>query len=338
MTSRITAVVLAYGEQPHLVAVVDALLASTGVDVDVVLVDNGCTTPPLDDLRRRPGVTVLDPGVNTGFTGGCNLGAAASSSPLLAFVNSDALVAPGALASLAETALRPGVGLASASLRLAADPDLLNSAGNPVHVLGLSWAGHLGEPAAEHAVAGPVTSATGAAFAVRREVWDQLGGFTEPLFAYCEDADLSLRTWQLGHTVEYVPEAVVVHHYEFSRNPAKFYLLERNRLALVGTLYQGRTLLLLAPALVAFEVAMWAVSARGGWLEAKLRGYRWLVAERAWLRSHRRSVQGGRLRSDRELAALFTATFDPTVLPIPHGGQLLSRVMEAYWAVVRRVL
>ncbi len=183
-----TAVVLAYGEQPFIHDVVDRVLASTGVAAHVVVVDNGCTSPSLEPLRDRPGVTLLEPGTNTGFTGGCNLGAAAATTDFLAFVNSDALVEPGALAELVAVAARPEVGIASASLRLAETPELLNSAGNPVHVLGLSWAGHLGEPAADHPTEERIPSCTGAAIAVRREVWDALGGFTEEFFAYCEDA------------------------------------------------------------------------------------------------------------------------------------------------------
>jgi GT2 family glycosyltransferase len=334
----VTAIVLAYGDQPYLYEVVDRLLDSTGVDVQVVVVDNGCTSPSLDPLRARPGVTLLEPGTNTGFTGGCNLGAAATDSPFLAFINSDAVVEPDALAELTKVAARPEVGLASASLRLAATPELLNTDGNPVHVLGLSWAGHLGEPADAYAVEKRIPSATGAAIAVRREVWRALGGFTEEFFAYLEDADLSLRCWQQGWDVVYVPSAVVLHHYEFGRNPKKFYLLERNRLAMVLSLYQARTLLLLAPVLLAFELAMCAVAATGGWLPDKVRGYRWLLRERRWLAAHRRAVQGVRRRSDRELAHLLTAQFDQSVLPLPVGGGLLNRAMAGYWQLVRRVL
>ncbi len=330
--------VLAYGEPPNLHEVVDRRLAATGVSVHVVVVDNGCTSPSLEPLRARPGVTLLEPGANTGFTGGCNLGAAATDSAYVAFINSDALVEPGALAALAEVAARPEVGIASASLRLAESPELLNSNGNPVHVLGLSWAGHLGEPASAYATEKPITSATGAAVACRREVWDALGGFTEEFFAYCEDADLSLRCWQQGWDVVYVPSAVVLHHYEFGRNTAKFYLLERNRLAMVLSLFQRRTLLLLSPALLGFELAMCAVAATGGWLPAKLRGYGWLLRERRWLSTHRRAVQAVRRRSDRQLSHLLTARFDQSVLPLPVGGALLNAVMSGYWQLVRRLL
>ena len=54
--TRVSAVVLAYGDQPYVLEVVDSLLGSTGVDVDVVVVDNGCTAPDLAPLRDRPGV------------------------------------------------------------------------------------------------------------------------------------------------------------------------------------------------------------------------------------------------------------------------------------------
>jgi GT2 family glycosyltransferase len=334
----VTAVVLAYGDQPYLPDVVDRLLDSTGVGVQVVLVDNGCTSPSMDQFRNRPGVTLLEPGTNTGFTGGCNLGAAAATTEFLAFINSDAIVEPDALAELVAVAARPDVGLASASLRLAATPELLNSDGNPIHVLGLSWSGNLGEPASGSPTEKKVPGATGAAVAVRREVWDALGGFTEELFAYLEDVDLSVRCWQRGWDVVYVPSAVVLHHYEFGRNPAKFYLLERNRLVLVTSLYQARTLALLAPVLLAFEVAMIAVAAAGGWLPAKLRGYRWLLQQRRWLAGHRRTVQSTRRCSDRELAWLFTARFDQSVLPLPIGGSLLNSAMNGYWNVVRRFL
>ena len=77
---------------------------------------------------------------------------------------------------------------------------------------------------------------------VRADRFAALGGFCEPMFAYCEDTDLSLRCWQRGWRVVLVPDAVVLHRYEFSRNPQKLFLLERNRLLMVLTVYSGRLL------------------------------------------------------------------------------------------------
>jgi GT2 family glycosyltransferase len=52
---------------------------------------------------------------------------------------------------------------------------------------------------------------SGAAAMIRRETLDQVGGFDERFFMYCEDVDLCLRAHQAGWDVWYVPDAVVSH-------------------------------------------------------------------------------------------------------------------------------
>ncbi len=334
----LTAVVPAFGPSPLLAECAAAVLGSTGVRTEVVLVDNGGTGSAVDDLDGAPGVRVLRPGRNTGFAGGCNLGVAAARGEYVALVNPDAVVAPDALARLVEALQEPDVGLATASLRLRAESTTMNSAGNPVHYLGLSWAGGLGEPAAAHAIRTDVAAASGAAVAFRRPTWDRLGGFWEEMFAYCEDTELSLRCWQTGMRVVYVPDAVVDHAYEFSRHPAKLYLLERNRLLLVLTLFERRTLLLLAPALAAFEVAVLVVAARQGWAREKVRGWIWLLGSRSVIRRRRAQVQRERTVDDAALAGLLSSRLTPGTdsgFRVPAVVNSLSRL---YWALVRRGL
>ncbi|MGN6129989.1 MAG: glycosyltransferase family 2 protein, partial [Nocardioidaceae bacterium] len=76
---RTSAVVTAFGPSPLLGECVTALLGSTGVRTEVVVVDNGGTGAAVEEVAGTPGVRVLRPGRNTGFAGGCNLGVAASS-------------------------------------------------------------------------------------------------------------------------------------------------------------------------------------------------------------------------------------------------------------------
>ncbi|MFN2608164.1 MAG: glycosyltransferase family 2 protein [Acidimicrobiales bacterium] len=334
----VTAVVVAYGDDPWLERCVASVLASEGVDLDLVVVDNGCTSGVVDRIEGWDGVTVLRPGRNLGFAGGCNAGAARAGGDVVALLNQDATVAADALAELAAVAAEPGIGAATASVRLADDPRLLNSAGNPVHVLGFSWAEGFGQEASGWAGPSAVASASGAAMAMRRDVWRALGGFPDEYFAYGEDLELSIRCWQRKLEVRYVPSAVVVHRYEFSRNPRKLYLLERNRLISVLTLYQARTLALLAPALLAAEVAMAAVAARQGWFRQKAAGWGWAVRHRRWVTARRRAVQAARLVPDRELRHLFTATLDPAMLALPAWVAPANRLLASYWAAVSRAL
>ncbi len=336
--TRVDVVVPAWGNDPWLERAVESILASTGVDAVAVVVDNGADPDVVERLAARSGVTVVRPGSNLGFAGGCNAGAAVGRGDVVAFLNQDAILEPGALEALAEVADRPDVGIASASIRLADDADLLNSAGNPVHFLGFSWAGAYRQPAAAHDAERDVASASGTAMAMRRDVWGALGGFAEEYFAYLEDTELSLRCWQRGLRVVYVPAAVVTHRYRFSRNPAKWYLLERNRLVLLLTAYERRTLVLLLPAAAAVELGMLLVAARGGWLRPKLRGWAWVLRHRRWIGARRRQVQTARTVGDRAIAPRLATRFAAANLDVPGWTAPFDATLAAYWRLTRTML
>ncbi len=332
-------VVLTFGDEPYVEAALDSVLASEGVDAHIWLLDNGNTTDAIAKLGANDRITVLRPGRNLGFAGGVNFTAAHGSRETLAVLNADARADPHALATLASAVRDPAVAIAAASLRLAGAPAVLNSAGNPLHISGLSWAGGNGRPAEEHDTQRPAPIASGAAFAIRRDRWADLGGFWAPYFTYHEDTDLSLRCWQRGWRVDYVPDAVVEHTYEFGRNPRKLAHVERNRLLLLLTLFELRTLLLLAPVLLATEAAIWLWALTGGWLDAKASGWAWIWRHRREVAARRASVQGQRTRTDRQLSWLLSARLDNAVVAVPDGVlRVVNPVLAAYWSLVRRWL
>ena len=57
---------------------------------------------------------------------------------------------------------------------------------------------------------------SGSAALYRRAMLDQIGGFDDDFFLYCEDTDLGLRARWAGWKCLYVPDAVVEHHYSHS--------------------------------------------------------------------------------------------------------------------------
>lgn len=334
----VTVVILAFGPEPHLQACIDSVLRSQGVRVTVVVVDNGCPNPVLTAYGRDDQVRLVSPGRNLGYAAGCNTGACATNDQMLLFLNSDCIVTEHAVAALTEAATCEGVGLVTASVRLADKPDVWNSAGNPVHFLGFSWAGRSGERVVLPEQRGRVASVSGACFALHRTVWEELGGFTAEYFAYHEDVDLSLRCWLTGRTVLYVPAAVALHHYEFSRNPRKMYLLERNRLITWLTVLEPRTLALLAPALIAAELALAALALRQGWLVQKLAGWLWLLRHARWLAARRRLVGRSRTCPDRVLTNVLNGGLDPAGEIMPAALVAATAPLRSYWWVVRRCL
>ena len=342
-SARTSVVVLGYRAEPYLAQCLQAIAAQLGPDDELVLVDNGIEEPDGPRPELLPGVipqlVVVGDGGNRGFAGGCLLGVLASSGDVLIFCNSDAIVRPQAIARLgAAVRDHPERGLVGGCLRLAEQPDLVNSVGNPLQFLGLTWAGRCGEPAIDHQLPGPVAIATGGLFALRRRVWDQLGGFDERYFAYHEDTDLSLRSWLRGWSVTFEPAAIADHYYEFSRNSEKFFLLERNRLITVLTDYPTRLLALVLPALVMIEPALLVMAVVQGWGLHKVRAWYWLLNHRAELVERRKLVQATVSATPSDIASLMMARIEPPMVRQPPGMEALNTVLSAYWWLVLRRL
>ena len=332
MPASISVVIVAYNSGPALGRCLDSLEPE---GVEALVVDNGDEPP---ELAGRAGVRLLSPGANIGFAAGCNRGASQASGEVLVFLNPDTVVAPGALAELAHTLDDPTIGIAMPRLRLLDRPELLNSGGNILHLTGIAWAGGYGEPADGISELRDVTYPTGAAMAIRAGLFRELGGFTEELFMYQEDLELGWRTHLRGLRVVVTPRADVYHEYEYGRNVQKQYLLERNRLVFVLSAYSGRLLAVLAPVLVAGELAMLALSAKEGWWRDKLAGWGWLMRHPRWLLGHRRETQRLRRVGDRELAGLLTAVIDPAMIAVPKPVGAANRLVAWYWSVARRAL
>jgi GT2 family glycosyltransferase len=180
---------------------------------EVIVVDDGSTdeTARIEDIVS--GVRVVRHESAQGFVAACNAGATAAKGKLIVFLNNDTEVTAGWLDELAAAFDRfPDVGLAGAKLIY---PDgRLQEAGGIVWGTGDPWnAGRGGEPD-DPAWNYPREAdyLSGAAIMVRRDVWDEVGGFgAEWAPAYFEDTDLAFKVRAAGKRVVYVPTAEVYH-------------------------------------------------------------------------------------------------------------------------------
>jgi GT2 family glycosyltransferase len=336
--AHVSVVVVVYGEEPWLERCVASLLASESVIVDVVLVENGGSEAVIADLERGDRIQVVRPGRNTGFAEGCNIGVAQSHGDLIALINPDAIVEPDTLRLLCAAAQDPLVGIATGSIRLADQPDNLNSAGTVITVTGLSWSSHFGEPAHVIDTQIQVAGASGAGLVLRRSLWEEFGGFNESFFAYYEDAEISIRTHRKGLKVLYVPEAVVIHRYEFSRNSAKFFLLERNRAVTMLTCFSARHLVAIAPLLVVMELGLVALSIRHGWFSEKMRSYWWILRNMGNIRERRSLVQALATAPESDFLDLLSTSLTPGNLTEVHPPKFVEKLLAAYWVLARRFI
>jgi GT2 family glycosyltransferase len=335
----LSVLIVAYDSRDDLSRTLPALLPELGEGDELIVVDNKPGDGSVEVVRElAPAARIVRMGRNAGFAGGCNAGAQEASGDLLVILNPDAAPQPG----FGEAIRRPwreGRGWA-AWQALVADGDgrRINSAGNPIHFTGIVWAGGHGRPIAEAPSAGEVPLLSGACLAIPLENWQKVGGFPERFFMYHEDGDISARLRLFGGAIGIEPAAVVLHDYEFGGSADKWRWLERNRLALVVRTYPASLLALLAPALLATELALLVVAAAGGWGRQKLRAnlefLRWLPR----LLRERREIQRRRAIGPREFAAWLTPDLDSELISPLVRTWPARLLLRSYWRAVRLLL
>jgi N-acetylglucosaminyl-diphospho-decaprenol L-rhamnosyltransferase len=336
----VSVLIVAWNSGAELRLTLPALVPELREGDELIVVDNDS---PTDDAAvveaLAPRAKIVRMGRNRGFAGGVNVGARSATGDLLVILNPDAVPQPG----WGEAIRRPwieGRGWSAwQGLVAGEDGTTINSAGNPVHFTCIVWAGMHDEPVA--AAPGPeiVTAGSGACLAVPLEVWRRLGGFAERFFMYHEDVDLSLRLRLAGETVGIEPRAVVAHDYEFTASAGnKWRWLERNRLATLVRVYPTSLLILLAPALLATEVALLLASVAGGWGGQKLRANAEVVAWLPRLLRERREIQRSREISAGAFATALTPDLDSPFIPSVARSLPARLALRAYWRAVRAVL
>ncbi len=136
----------------------------------------------------------------------------------------------------------------------------INSAGNTLHLTGLSWCRELGRKPSMFSEPREINNMSGAFFAVRANDWDYLGGMPEIYFLYYEDTEFSFRLKLLGKKIGLKPDAAVIHDYSFVRGKYKWYYLERNRQLFIFRNYPLPIILALLPMLLMIELGLIVVS------------------------------------------------------------------------------
>jgi GT2 family glycosyltransferase len=242
---QVTVIIPTLAADSRLLECVQSLLRQTRQDLEVVIVDNSG-----QGLVRRngtgAGARVIENPRNAGFGGAINQGWRASTSPYVATLNDDAVAHSewlDALVSALEA--RPDAGMCASQVRLFGEPQI-DSAGMLVARDGSSKQRGHGRAPEDFPVAEEALLPSGSAALYRRSMLEEIGGFDDDFFLYCEDTDLGLRARWAGWKCMYVPGAVVEHHYSHSAgraSPLKAYYVERNRLFVLVKNFPGRMLL-----------------------------------------------------------------------------------------------
>ncbi|MDX6267577.1 MAG: N-acetylglucosaminyl-diphospho-decaprenol L-rhamnosyltransferase [Frankiales bacterium] len=218
MPATVRVVVVTWDSADVLPAFLATLPAATSRPYEVVVVDNASPSgAPEGDFR------LVETGGNLGYGKAANLGASGFDGDWLVVSNPDVSWSPGALDTLLEAAERwpragclgPAITTPGGALYPSARafPSLGRGIGHAL--LGPFWPTNPWTRSYRAEAGSPVEGMTGwlsgSCMLLRREAWEQVGGFDPKYFMYCEDMDLCRRIAEVGWQNTYVPSAVVTH-------------------------------------------------------------------------------------------------------------------------------
>ncbi len=284
-------------------ACLPSVLRSIG-SYEIIISDNGSTDRSLECLREQyQGITVLENGENLGFAEACNRGASAARGEFVVFLNPDTTVEPDWLEKLLAPFCDPTVGLVTPKILLMEQPEQINTCGNVVHISGIAQCRGINHPRGDFGKLEEVDAVSGAAFAMRRQLFEELGGFDKDFFLYVEETDLSLRARIAGWKCIYQPDSIVYHDYHLKFGPRKIFQQERNRYLTILKNYSWCTILALLPVFLLAEVMTWGFSLITGTVSIrnKIEAYQWVISNWGMICEKHRSVQRLRKVRDRQL-------------------------------------
>ena len=354
MSVDVGAVVLNHNGQRTLNRAVEALLGQSLELRRIVVVDNGSTDDSLKRLEAaHPEVEIVRLDSNRGASAGRNAGIVRVDTRYVVTVDDDIYLEPDAVGRLVEAAQTTGAAVTCPRFVLLPERAVVQADGAEAHFLGVMTLRRgftrLASGIVERVEVG---GASGGCYCIDRRALPGAQLFDELFFFYFEDLEFSVRVRAAGHRIVFDSSAVALHDRgqgtvglsfrgrgEYPKERA--YLTMRNRWLTMFIHYRARTLIVLSPALILYELASLGVAVLRGWAGQTLRAWRWLWVHRAEIRERRVRMAAARKVEDGELLTGGPIPFAPGFLGSGWqrvAARTLSGVLDGYWRVARRWL
>lgn len=211
--SDVTVIIPNYNGIKYIRDCMDALLAQSMPDFDIIVVDNASTDGSIEVVEEEyKSAIVKKLDQNYGFSHAVNVGIAMTKTKYLILLNNDTKVDKDFVAELVKaiSAHDDTFSVSSKMLQMS-NPDIIDGAGDLYCALG--WAFSLGKDKSKdkYDKEAVVFSACGGASIYRKDIFDQIGYFDELHFSYLEDVDVGYRAKIMGYKNRYTPKAIVYH-------------------------------------------------------------------------------------------------------------------------------
>ena len=347
-------VVVNHNGGDRVLRVLEALRRQRHPLAEIIVVDSLST----DDSPARiaaafPAVRQIALNRNAGPSTARNVGLATLNAPLALLVDHDVYVDAASIERMVRAAVVHEAAVVCPRIRLIPQRETVQADGAWPHFVGtMVLRNGFRDRAGLDADATEVGACLSACLLVDRVAALEAGGFDELMFFYLEDLEFALRMRSFGHRIWCEPTAEVFHeraagtpglaYRGVGGYPARrAYLTLRNRLIVMAIHYRARTLVVLAPVLLLYEMASIVAMLRKGQARQWLRAWGWMLRHLRELRARRRAIQRRRTVGDRRLLSGGPPPLAPGFVTGSIERRLvglLAAVLDGYWRLARRAL
>lgn len=230
MSETFSIVIANYNGEKFLSQVISCLLASEFAPEKIIVVDDASTDNSIDIVKKFPQISLIKNSANLGPTASRNIGARNANSKYIVFLDNDILVKPDTFIKFLEQFKeQPSVGIVGANILNQNNQQLWwNMGHNPNnfreaigYFFGIFirlfpknlWLKKIASKFIRHY--GIITKPTNVSwvaegcFIIKKEFFDNVGGFDEQFWMFFEGPDLCYRIKKQGKEIIYNPSIVV---------------------------------------------------------------------------------------------------------------------------------
>lgn len=342
---KITVGVINYNGARIIERTLSSILESDYPAMEVIMVDDRSTDNSVAFVKEKfPQVRVFVQPENKGPNAARNAALKNADTDIVFVSDNDVSLAPDCLRLLVEAMISSdNTGVATPIILDAENHNQIYSNGAGLHYVcfGMVEMRHKLIPEDMDWSPRPSICGAGGIMLARKAAAEEVDGFDEDFRFGYTDGDFTFRISAAGWTVMQVPKAKIYHIEKPGRNPNILRYQVRNRLDLILKTYAARSIILLAPALLFFELSMLVFLLMKGAGRQWMAGVGDAIRDLGHILEKRRKTQAIKKRPDKELLAAGEIYMFPARL----GGGAMKAVkktvetlLSTYWALVRPLL
>ncbi len=217
---KISVIIVTYNSEKSIRNCLSSVF-SNQLETEVIVVDNNSNDKTVEVVKQSPKVKLIQNSENLGFGKANNIAVKIASGDFLFFLNPDCVLENNTIKNLVSY-LDSNSNVAvvgpkllnsdnSVQTEITRFPNLLSESFTLLRLHRVGFLKNFVYPKLDYEKTQEVEHLMGAALLIRREIFEEVGGFDEKFFLWFEETDLLKRIKDLGYKIIYYTEARVNH-------------------------------------------------------------------------------------------------------------------------------